>query len=59
LFETVEKNLTAGGVLISIGVGRVWSFGHALIVGGALLFMVALLLLWVELFAPSTGGEGG
>lgn len=50
----------AGGILISIGCGKVLSFWHGVLIGGALLFLVAFLLLWVDLFCDNSPTiEGG
>jgi hypothetical protein len=60
LGSAVENNLMAGGILISIGCGKVLSFWHGVLIGGALLFLVAFLLLWVDLFCDNSPTiEGG
>lgn len=54
--EIIEKSLVVGGVMVSMGVGNLYSFWHGVLAGGILLFAVALLFLLAELFWPATPG---
>ena len=58
LEEGIVKSLVVGGLMVTLGAAKVWSFWHGLLIGGTLVFSVALLLLWVELFCPAARAGG-